>query len=169
MPGRARRQSSQVAEQVATREKQEVAPREQEEMAVREQREGAPVTYFYAIRAHPRLILLITLAAVAASVVFLALRSSDYEATTKLLVQPIPADDQTFLGLPLIRDTGDPVRTMQTAASLVESPPAAALVAKQRGGDSTTNEILDQIKISPEGQSNILAVTATADSAASAA
>jgi uncharacterized protein involved in exopolysaccharide biosynthesis len=138
-------------------------------MARPEQQERATVTYVSAIRAHPGLILLITLAAVAASVVFLAVRSSDYEATTKLLVQPIPAEDQTFLGLPLIRDTGDPVRTMQTAASLVESPPAAALVAKQRGDDSTTNEILDQIKISPEGQSNILAVTATADSAAGAA
>ncbi|HSD23023.1 MAG TPA: hypothetical protein VLB79_01715 [Solirubrobacterales bacterium] len=109
------------------------------------------------------------MATVFASLLFVAVRSPDYEATANLLVQPIAADDQTFLGLPLIRDTGDPVRTMQTAASLVESQAAAARVAAEPGEDLTPNEILDRIKVSPEGQSNILAVTAKGNSADDAA
>ena len=134
-----------------------------------EQRPGALPAYTSAIRAHRLVVFLITLATVFASVLFLALRSPDYEASANLLVQPLAADDQTFLGLPLIRDTGDPVRTMQTAASLAESQAAAARVAAQPGEDLTADEILNRIKVSPEGQSNILAVTATADTAHDAA
>jgi capsular polysaccharide biosynthesis protein len=140
-----------------------------EQVAAAGQRQGTWVTYLSAIRAHRLLVFLITLAAVAASAVFLLQRSPDYEATAKLLVEPLPPEDQTFLGLPLIRDTGDPVRTMQTAASLVESQPAAARLAAQPGQDLTSEQILDRIKVSPEGESNILAVTATADSADGAA
>lgn len=134
-----------------------------------EHRPGALTAYTSAIRAHRPVVLLITLATVVASLLFLALRSPDYEASADLLVQPLAADDQVFLGLPLVRDTGDPVRTMQTAASLVESQAAAARVADQAGEDLTAAEILDRIKVNPEGQSNILAVTATADSADDAA
>ncbi len=126
------------------------------------------MTFLSAIRAHRVVVLVITLAAVFASLVFLIARSPDYEATAELLVQPIPADDQTFLGLPLLRDTGDPVRTMQTAASLVESPVAAAMVANE-GGDLSADEILDRIEVSPQGQSNILGVTASEEGAESAA
>jgi capsular polysaccharide biosynthesis protein len=134
-----------------------------------EQRPGALPAYTSAIQAHRQVVFLITFATVFASVLFLALRSPDYEASANLLVQPLPADDQSFLGLPVVRDTGDPVRTMQTAASLVESQAAAARVAAQPGEDLTANEILDRIKVNPEGQSNILAVTATAGSADDAA
>jgi len=133
------------------------------------QERGALEAYSSAIRAHRRLVFLITLVTLAASLVYLVQRSPDYEASAQLLVQPLASDDQTFLGLPLIRDTGDPVRTMQTAAALVESHAAAARVAAQPGEDLSTDEILDRIKVSPEGQSNILAVTATADSADAAA
>jgi capsular polysaccharide biosynthesis protein len=140
-----------------------------EQDRAQEQRPGAVAGYTSAIRAHALLVLLITLGTVAASVLFLAARSPDYEATADVLVQPLPADDQSFLGLPLIRDTGDPVRTMQTAASLVESRAAAAQVAAQPGEVLSADEILDRIKVSPEGQSNILAVTASEDSADDAA
>ena len=134
------------------------------------QQEGALAAYVSAIRAHPVVVLLITLAAVGASVLFLTLRSPEYEATAELLVEPLPPEDQIFIGLPLLRDTGDPVRTMQTAASLVESQAAADLVAQRRGDDLTGEQLLeDRVDVSPEGTSNILAVTATADSAEAAA
>ena len=59
---------------------------------------------------------LITLAAVGASLAFLVVRANVYEATATVLVEAVPQEDQTFIGLPVIRDTGDPVRTAQTAA-----------------------------------------------------
>jgi capsular exopolysaccharide synthesis family protein len=113
-------------------------------------------SYLAAVRAHWPVVALITLLGLGASLLVLQLRSPEYEATADLLVEPLPQDDETFLGLPLLRDTGDPVRTVQTAASLVES--AAADVP---GAES--------VEVNPEGESNILAVKATADTPEAAA
>jgi Mrp family chromosome partitioning ATPase/capsular polysaccharide biosynthesis protein len=123
------------------------------------------VAYLAAIRSHRLIVVLVTLAAVTASVAFVVLRSPAYEATADVLVEPLPQEDQTFIGLPLLRDTGDPVRTTQTAALLVESEAAADLAADELGGDWTAEKILEEaVQVSPEGESNILAITATADS-----
>ena len=133
------------------------------------QQEGAFSGYLAAIRAHPLLVALVTLATVGASIAFLATRSARYEATANLLVNPIPQEDEVFLGLPLIRDSGDPVRTVQTAASLVESQPAAELAAEFMGEGWTAKEVLDSIEVAPRGESNVLGVTATAGGAAESA
>jgi capsular exopolysaccharide synthesis family protein len=117
--------------------------------------EWALASYIAAIRAHRGAVVLVTLVTVAASIAFLQLRSASYEATADLLVQPLPQDDETFRGLPLVRDTGDPTRTVQTAAALVES---------QAGQD-----VGGAVQVNPKGESNILEVTATADSAGDAA
>ena len=134
------------------------------------QQEGTLGSYLQAIRAHPAVVALITLAAVAASVAFLALRDPSYEATAELLVEPLGQEDQTFYGLPLVRDTGDPVRTAQTAAALIETRAAAELTAERFGGGLSDQEILDQrITVTPQGESNIIGITATAPTAGEAA
>jgi tyrosine-protein kinase len=127
--------------------------------------QGALGPYLRAIRAHKLLVVLATLAALGGAVAWLALRPVDYEARAQLLVTPLPQDDQTFLGFQLLRDSGDPTRTIQTAATLVESPEAARLAADRIGEGWTAGRVLDAIQVEPEGQSNILAVTATADRA----
>lgn len=125
------------------------------------QQDGALAAYLSAIRAHPWVFVLITLAAVGASVAFLIVREDTYEATASVLVEAVPQEDQTFIGLPVIRDTGDPVRTAQTAASLLESRVAAERAAEALGGDLSGREIFeDRISVSPEGESNILSITA---------
>lgn len=100
------------------------------------------------------MVALVVLATLAGSIAFLALRSDEYMATVDLLVEPLPQDDETFLGLPLLRDAGDPVRTVQTAAALVESSVPDA-------GSS--------VEVNPKGESNILAIEAVADSPDAAA
>ena len=107
-------------------------------------------SYLAAISAHRWVVALVALGTLAGSMAFLSLRSAEYKATTDLLVEPLPQDDETFLGLPLLRDTGDPVRTVQTAAALVESAGSAP-----RGAT---------IEVNPKGESNILAVDAIASS-----
>ena len=128
------------------------------------QGEGALGSYLRAIRSHKLLILLVTLAAIGASVAWVTLRSPNYEATANVLVTPLPDEDQTFLGLQALRESGsDPTRTVQTAATLIESAQAADRTARALGGDWTAKKVLDAIEVSPEGESNILAVKATAD------
>jgi capsular exopolysaccharide synthesis family protein len=122
--------------------------------------ESALGPYLRAIRAHKWIVLLVTLAALGGSLAWLALRTPDYEATTEILVTPVSQDDATYIGLPLLRDSGEPTRTIQTAATLIESTTAAELTAKKIGRGFTRDDIASAIKVNPEGESNILGVTA---------
>jgi Mrp family chromosome partitioning ATPase/capsular polysaccharide biosynthesis protein len=128
-------------------------------------REGALPAYLAAIRAHRVVVALVTLTTVAASLAFLLARSPQYEATADVLVSPLPAAETTVVlpGLPLLRDVGDPVRTVQTAASLIESRAAADLAARQLGAGWDADRVLDAVEVAPRGESNVLGVTATAD------
>jgi tyrosine-protein kinase len=132
-------------------------------------RDGALPAYLAAIRAHPLIVVLVTLSTVAASVAFLLSRSPSYEATADILVNPLLPEDQTLIGLPLLRDAGDPARTAQTAASLIESRDAAELTAQQLGAGWDADRVLDAVKVAPRGESNVLGVTATANERVEAA
>jgi Mrp family chromosome partitioning ATPase len=126
-------------------------------------------SYAQAVRRHPILVTLAIAAALVGALAWLAIREPEYRATARVLIDPASSADETLLGLPLVRDAGDPTRTAQTAAALLRSPDAAAATARRLGGGATTRSVLDAVAIEPAGESNILAVTAGADSAAGAA
>jgi Mrp family chromosome partitioning ATPase len=108
----------------------------------------------------------VTLVAVGASIAWVTLRPPSYEATANILVTPLAQDDPTLFGLPVPRESsGDPTRTVQTAASFIHSVAAAQRTARELGGDWTQNKVLDAVTVTPAGESNILAVTAKDDSA----
>ena len=135
-----------------------------------ERQDAALGPYLRALKAHKLLVALATLLAIGAAVAWTFHRSPEYKATARILVSPLPSDDSSFLGLQVVRETpGDPARTIQTAASLVDSPEAARLVAQEMGAGWTVRRVRDAVEIKPEGQSNILDVTATEDKAALAA
>jgi Mrp family chromosome partitioning ATPase len=131
--------------------------------------EGALGSYLRALRAHRALFVAVVLAVLAGSVAWLVVRTPEYQASAQLLINPLPQEDETFLGLPVIRDSGDPTRTIQTAATLLHSSDGAALTAQRMGGSATAEGVLRAVDVQPEGQSNIVAVTAHADGAGRAA
>jgi len=118
--------------------------------------------YLRAIGAHRVLVIATLFAAILVSVIWLAARPAHYEASASLLVTPLPQEDETFLGLQLIRDSGDPTRTVQTAATLVDSPATAGRAAEELGSEWSVSKVQDAVSVNPEGESNVLAVTATA-------
>jgi Mrp family chromosome partitioning ATPase len=122
-----------------------------------------------AIRSHAIVFALVTLAALAAAAALLATRSPTYEATAELLVTPLQQDDRTFLGIPLLRDSGDPTRTVQTAAALIASPVVARRTAAGLGGGVTPGAVEGSVTVEPLGESNIVGVTAQAATPAAAA
>jgi Mrp family chromosome partitioning ATPase/capsular polysaccharide biosynthesis protein len=122
-----------------------------------------------ALRAHPVVAVAVLLATLAGALAWLSVRTPQYRATAQVLVNPRPQDDQLFLGLSVIKDTGDPTRTIQTAAALLASPEAARSAARSLGAGWTETEVLGAIDIQPQGESNILDVTATASTAGDAA
>jgi Mrp family chromosome partitioning ATPase len=96
-------------------------------------------------------------------------KSPSYQSTARILVSPLPQDDTTFIGLPLIRDSGDSTTTMQTVATLIDSNQAAQLTAATLGPGWSSRRVQAAVNVQPEGQSQILDVTATASSARTAA
>ena len=131
--------------------------------------EGATGPLLRAVRAHRLLVALTTIACLVGALAYLALREPTYEATATVLVNPLPQDDQTFLGLGLLRDSGDATRTTQTAATLLDTPEAAAATAEELGAGWTEKKVRDSIDVSPEGGSNIVVITATASEDVAAA
>ncbi|MGH2943765.1 MAG: AAA family ATPase [Solirubrobacteraceae bacterium] len=125
--------------------------------------------YVRAIRSRALVFVLVTLAAVGAAGMLLSTRSPTYETTAELLITPLQQDDRTFLGITLLRDSGDPTRTVQTAAALIASPVVAARTARELGGGLTRESVEDAVKVEPVGESNIVGVTAEATSAREAA
>lgn len=131
--------------------------------------EGAARPLLRALRAHRLLIVATTLAALLAAAAYLYVREPTYEATATVLVTPLPQEDDTFLGLGLLRDSGDATRTAQTAAALLDSPEAAADVAVELGPGWSEKKVLDRVDVAPQGESNIIAVTGAAEDARLAA
>jgi Mrp family chromosome partitioning ATPase len=131
--------------------------------------EGALGPYLRALRAHWLIASLIVLVAVAGAVAFVVRRTPEYHADAQLLVSPLEQANEAFLGLPFVRDSGDPTRTVQTAATLVDSQGAAAVAAGRLGPGWTTTRVEHATTVQPVGQSNVLQVQATADRAPLAA
>ncbi len=132
-------------------------------------REGALSPYLRAIQAHRLVFVLIVVATVAAAAVYVSTSTKEYSATAEILVTPLAQDNQSFLGLDLLRESGDPTRTVQTAAALVETRVAADKAAETLGDGRTGQQLLGSVAVQPEGESNVLDVTATATSPAEAA
>ena len=121
------------------------------------------VPFVAQLKQHRWLVLVILAATVMASIAYLSVSGPTYRATARLLITPIEQQDAPVIDAPLIRNTGDPVRTIQTAAALIQSREAAALTARRLGGSWTADSVEAAVIVRPEGQSSIVAIVADAD------
>jgi tyrosine-protein kinase len=131
--------------------------------------EQAGGVYLRAVRRHWLLVAFVALFTTAVTLLTVSRAERTYEASAYVLVNPVPASDPTFLGTGVVADTGDPARTVQTAAALIDSPEAAAAAARTMGAGLTGQQIESSTSVTPRGQSNVLAVTARAARAEQAA
>ena len=121
--------------------------------------------FLRALLARRNLVIGVTLAGLLLGLLLIAVRSPKYEATAEVLMSPLPQEDQTFLGLQLLRDSGDPTRTAATAAALLRSNKAAERTARALGGDWTPRAVLKAVQVTPQRESNLLNVTGKATGA----
>jgi Mrp family chromosome partitioning ATPase len=131
-----------------------------------EQTEGALAPFVRAARAHLRLITGVTLVAVVVCLAWLQVRSETYQSSTQILVTPL-ADAGNYVGLPIITTSVDPTRTMQTAASIIASGRAATIAAGKAG--VSRQDVEKNVDVQPQGQSDVLTITAKAHDAGAAA
>jgi receptor protein-tyrosine kinase len=120
--------------------------------------------YFRVIRERLGLIALVTLTTTLVAAAYLAVATEQYRAEADLLVIPASRDDTALNALPLIRESSDPTRDVETASRLVTSRNVAEAVKNDLGLDQSADSLRSQVTAEPVAQSNIVAVTATADS-----
>jgi len=120
--------------------------------------------YAETLRERLGLILAVLLLTTAAALVYVVVAEKVYEAETELLVTPISSDDPALAGLGVIRESSDPTRDVETAAQLVTNVDVARRVARGLGLSDSPSELLERVAVEPVAQSNVVTITAEADS-----
>lgn len=116
--------------------------------------------YLRAVRRRWRFVTLVTLLTAAVATVTALRAGSTYATSASVLVTPLPQADPTFVGTGAVVDSGDPARTVQTAAALINSPEAASVTASALGGGWTAQRVQRAVSVTPLGQSDVLSVAA---------
>lgn len=124
--------------------------------------------YLRTVIEHAWLVALCVVVCVAGTAVYVARAPRKYAATSDMLVSPIPAGTTTLVGLPVLFSSGDPTRDVLTASSLITTPEVAAEVVRSLGLHESPGAVLADVTVTPVGQSNLVAVQASAPSAAQA-
>jgi len=125
--------------------------------------------YLRAIRRQWLLVLAVTLLTAAVADATILRSGPTYQASSTVLVSPLPQGDADFVNTGVVLETGEPPRTVQTAAALVDSAPAAQRTAEIMSHGWTGSAVQDAVSVSPRGESYVLEVTAQASSAQEAA
>jgi Mrp family chromosome partitioning ATPase len=124
---------------------------------------GIGETYLRAMRTHWPFAVLFVAAVLIGSIVILSWRTATYEATAELLVSPVEPTETSFAGLSVVQELGDPTRTIQTAAAVVDNREIADVAADRLGDPWTGAAVEDAINVSPQGQTNVLEIRASTD------
>src|SRR3954454_8007003 len=120
--------------------------------------------YVQVLRERMWVVVATLLATTVAAIGYLATAGKVYKADADLLVTPVTGDDPTLTGLPLLRESADPTRDVETAARLVSTRDVANRARRQLHLGDSPSSLLHKVKAEPVAQSNIVAVTASASS-----
>jgi polysaccharide biosynthesis transport protein len=126
--------------------------------ALGEGQQQGTARYVQALRQHWPYILISMVLAVAAAVAYSAVAEKRYEAEADVLVTPIPGGDETFIGIPVIRES-EQGRSVLTAARLAKTPQVADAVRTKLRLDISRDRLLDLVVVTPQEQSNIVTIT----------
>ena len=89
--------------------------------------------YLHTLRERLPLIAAVTLVTMLVAVLYLAVADDKYRAEADLLVAPAGQDDTALTALPVIHESSDPTRDVETASRLVDSRDVAVRVKRELG------------------------------------
>jgi non-specific protein-tyrosine kinase len=118
--------------------------------------------YLETIRERWVLVVVSTLVCTLVAIAYVAVATKTYKAEADLLITPV--DPATLPSLPLIRQSADPTRDVETAAKLVTNVDVAARVKAQLHLSESPQDLLKKVAAEPIAQSNIVAVSAEENS-----
>lgn len=122
--------------------------------------------YLEVIRERKLLILVCVVVATAIAGAYVTLAPRKWTAESRLIITPVSGSN-SLIGLGLITTSSSQGGETSTAASLVTTPEVGSLVAGHIG-KTTAHTVLGDVTAAPVAQSNLVAITATAGSAARA-
>lgn len=99
----------------------------------------------------------------AAAVVYVLTAPEVYEAQADMTVFPSQRAEQSYINPPLIRESSDPTRDVETAARLITNIEVAERVKEVLNSPESAEDLLDKVSAEPVAQSNVVAVVAQAD------
>jgi capsular exopolysaccharide synthesis family protein len=120
--------------------------------------------YLHTLRERLPLIVAVTVITALVAALYLAVADDRYRAEADILVTPASDTDTALAGLPVIRESSDPTRDVETAARIVTSRDVAVRVKRQLGLEESPTELLEDVSAEPVAQSNIVSVRAEANS-----
>ena len=118
--------------------------------------------YVETVRERIGLVVIAVLVTTIVSIAYVLVATKTYDAEADLLVTPVSSD--TLQNLPLLRESSDPTRDVETAARLVTNNDVARRVIAEQHLSDSPEDLLTQVKAEPVAQSDIVAVTASEDS-----
>lgn len=124
--------------------------------------------YVQTLRERAWLVVGVVVITTAFAVLYVTTATKTYEAQSQLVISPSSNDDSTLSGLPLIRESVDPTRPVETASLFVTSVEVAERVADALNIDGDPEDLIDNIKAEPVAGSNLVAITASAETATDA-
>src|SRR4051794_12866088 len=104
------------------------------------------------------LVVLCAVAAAAIAAYWCHQNPREFRAQSTVLVDPVPDDDQTFTGIPVLHQAGSPDRAVQTAAGLLDTDRAARLAAAKLGPGWTAQKVRDRTSVTPRSGSTLVEV-----------
>lgn len=120
--------------------------------------------YVETLRERFKLVLAITVLTTAVAVLYVATAPKVYESQAEMLITPDSSGDPTLATLGLITDSSEPTRPIETASKFVTNIDVANRVKQAINSPESAQALLSMVSAEPVAQSNVVAVTAKADS-----
>ena len=105
----------------------------------------------------------------AAAIFYVVTADKVYEADVQILVVPVDDPEGNLSSLGLIGQSSDPLRAVETAATLLTSQGAAERIAADNDQGGDPQAILNKITAEPIAESNVVSLKAQASTAVGAA
>lgn len=120
-------------------------------------------SYVETIRERLWMVILAVVITTGASIAYVATAQKTYEARADLLVTPVSGEVPLLRSLPLIFESVDPTRDVETASQFVANLDVATRVKEDLDSDLSARDLLSKVEAAPVAQSNIVAITAKGD------
>lgn len=120
------------------------------------------------VRRHPWLLFGTVFIAMATALIYLVATPEQFEASAEILVEPVPAYDETLTGIWVIRESTQSLGVL-TVSRIVETPELAEEVRNRLNARASVRQLADSVETVPQEQNNVLSIVARGPTPSAAA